>query len=166
MRIGPKASIAHGVVIHGPCVIGEESFVALRTVIYSATIKGDDITISSKAQYESDAVLDKEFLDGFKFSDLFKAGSVLLFDQNIFSVPLGALGRIADASVKISGSTLIEADTNVAIQTTAGANGSVSVVNPDFSIGFGLAHANRPREQLPRCPLVDLAGRANPVARW
>jgi carbonic anhydrase/acetyltransferase-like protein (isoleucine patch superfamily) len=39
VRIGPKASIAHGVVIHGPCVIGEESFVALRTVIYSATIK-------------------------------------------------------------------------------------------------------------------------------
>ncbi len=39
VRIGPKASIAHGVVIHGPCVVGKECFVALRTVIYSATIE-------------------------------------------------------------------------------------------------------------------------------
>lgn len=39
MRVGPKASIAHGVVIHGPCEIGEGCFLALRAVLYSATLE-------------------------------------------------------------------------------------------------------------------------------
>ncbi|MFH1955006.1 MAG: carbonate dehydratase [Pseudomonadota bacterium] len=39
VSIGPKASIAHGVIIHGPCTIGEGSFVALRAVLYSATLE-------------------------------------------------------------------------------------------------------------------------------
>lgn len=39
VKIGPAASLAHGVVIHGPCVIGKECFLALRTVLYSATIE-------------------------------------------------------------------------------------------------------------------------------
>lgn len=37
--IGPRASIAHGAVIHGPCIIGEGCFVALRAVLYSATLE-------------------------------------------------------------------------------------------------------------------------------
>lgn len=31
--IGPRASIAHGAVIHGPCVIGGGCFLALRAVL-------------------------------------------------------------------------------------------------------------------------------------
>lgn len=39
VKIGPRASIAHGVIIHGPCVIGEGCFLALRSVLYRATLE-------------------------------------------------------------------------------------------------------------------------------
>jgi carbonic anhydrase/acetyltransferase-like protein (isoleucine patch superfamily) len=39
VTIGPRASIAHGVMIHGPCIIGEGCFLALRAVLYSATLE-------------------------------------------------------------------------------------------------------------------------------
>ncbi len=39
VRIGPRASVAHGAVIHGPCIIGEGCFVALRVVLYNATLE-------------------------------------------------------------------------------------------------------------------------------
>jgi len=39
VRIGPQASVAHGVIIHGPCEIGKGCFLALRAVIYSATLE-------------------------------------------------------------------------------------------------------------------------------
>ncbi|MFH1480622.1 MAG: carbonate dehydratase [Pseudomonadota bacterium] len=39
VTIGPAANIAHGVIIHGPCVIGEGCFVALRATIYNSTIE-------------------------------------------------------------------------------------------------------------------------------
>ena len=37
--VGPRVSIAHGVIIHGPCVIGEGCFLALRSVLYRATLE-------------------------------------------------------------------------------------------------------------------------------
>ncbi|MFH1742473.1 MAG: carbonate dehydratase [bacterium] len=39
VHIGSRSSIAHGAVIHGPCVIGERCFLALRAVLYSATLE-------------------------------------------------------------------------------------------------------------------------------
>ena len=39
VTIGPRVSIAHGVIIHGPCVIGEGCFLALRSVFYRATLE-------------------------------------------------------------------------------------------------------------------------------
>jgi len=36
--IGPKTSVAHGVTIHGPCTIGRECFLALRSCLYKATL--------------------------------------------------------------------------------------------------------------------------------
>jgi carbonic anhydrase/acetyltransferase-like protein (isoleucine patch superfamily) len=39
VTIGPKANIAHGVIIHGPCVIGDGCFVALRAAIYNSTLE-------------------------------------------------------------------------------------------------------------------------------
>ncbi len=39
VTVGHKSSIAHGVTIHGPCTIGEGCFMALNTVIYSATLE-------------------------------------------------------------------------------------------------------------------------------
>jgi len=37
--IGPRCTIAHGVIIHGPCTIGQECFLALRSVLYNATLE-------------------------------------------------------------------------------------------------------------------------------
>jgi carbonic anhydrase/acetyltransferase-like protein (isoleucine patch superfamily) len=39
VKIGPRANIAHGVIIHGPCEIQQDSFVALRVAIYNATLE-------------------------------------------------------------------------------------------------------------------------------
>lgn len=38
VTIGARTSVAHGVAIHGPCTIGEDCFLAMRCVIYSATL--------------------------------------------------------------------------------------------------------------------------------
>jgi carbonic anhydrase/acetyltransferase-like protein (isoleucine patch superfamily) len=39
VKIGPRVNIAHGAIIHGPCVIGERCFIALRGTIYKATLE-------------------------------------------------------------------------------------------------------------------------------
>ncbi len=39
VRIGPRANIAHGVIIHGPCEIQQDCFVALRASIYQSTLE-------------------------------------------------------------------------------------------------------------------------------
>jgi carbonic anhydrase/acetyltransferase-like protein (isoleucine patch superfamily) len=41
VSIGPRTSIAHGVAIHGPCSIGEDCFLAMRSTIYSATLESN-----------------------------------------------------------------------------------------------------------------------------
>ncbi len=37
--IGSRSNIAHGVIIHGPCTIGEECFIALRASIYNSDLE-------------------------------------------------------------------------------------------------------------------------------
>ena len=39
VTIGLKASVAHGVIIHGPCEIGDECFLSLRSVLYRAVLE-------------------------------------------------------------------------------------------------------------------------------
>ncbi|MCF8083349.1 MAG: carbonate dehydratase [Deltaproteobacteria bacterium] len=39
VTIGPKTSVAHGVTIHGPCTIGRECFLALRSALYKVTLE-------------------------------------------------------------------------------------------------------------------------------
>jgi carbonic anhydrase/acetyltransferase-like protein (isoleucine patch superfamily) len=39
VTIGARSSIAHGALIHGPCTIGEGCFLAVRAVLYSATLE-------------------------------------------------------------------------------------------------------------------------------
>jgi len=39
VRIGTRANIAHGVIIHGPCEIGAGCFVALRAALYNSTLE-------------------------------------------------------------------------------------------------------------------------------
>ena len=37
--IGPKTTVAHGVIIHGPCTIGRECFLALGASLYKVTLE-------------------------------------------------------------------------------------------------------------------------------
>lgn len=37
--IGSRTSVAHGAVVHGPCTIGEECFIALRATLYKVTME-------------------------------------------------------------------------------------------------------------------------------
>jgi carbonic anhydrase/acetyltransferase-like protein (isoleucine patch superfamily) len=41
VTIGSKTSVAHGVVIHGPCIIGQACFLAIRSLLYSATLENN-----------------------------------------------------------------------------------------------------------------------------
>ncbi|MCF8029454.1 MAG: hypothetical protein K9K39_00995 [Desulfohalobiaceae bacterium] len=38
VTIGARTSVAHGTAIHGPCDIGEDCFLAMRSTLYSATL--------------------------------------------------------------------------------------------------------------------------------
>lgn len=39
VRIGSGTNLAHGVIIHGPCLIAEGCFLALRATVYSSTLE-------------------------------------------------------------------------------------------------------------------------------
>lgn len=39
VRIGSGTNLAHGVIIHGPCLIGERCFLALRATVYQSTLE-------------------------------------------------------------------------------------------------------------------------------
>lgn len=39
VRIGSGTNLAHGVIIHGPCLVGERCFLALRTTVYQSTLE-------------------------------------------------------------------------------------------------------------------------------
>jgi len=39
VTIGPKTSVAHGAIIHGPCTIGQECFIAIRASLYKITLE-------------------------------------------------------------------------------------------------------------------------------
>ncbi|RJR23711.1 MAG: carbonate dehydratase [Desulfobacteraceae bacterium] len=38
LSIGARTSVAHGVTIHGPCTIGEDCFLSMRSTLYRATL--------------------------------------------------------------------------------------------------------------------------------
>ncbi len=48
VRIGPQTSLAHGCIIHGPCIIGECCFVGFRAVVFNATL-GDGVFLDTSA---------------------------------------------------------------------------------------------------------------------
>lgn len=41
VTIGKRCSIAHGAIIHGPCTIGDGSFVGFRAVVHSSDLGGE-----------------------------------------------------------------------------------------------------------------------------
>lgn len=48
VTIGPRTSLAHGCIIHGPCSLGQDCFIGFRAVIYNATL-GDGVFIGTSA---------------------------------------------------------------------------------------------------------------------
>lgn len=48
VTIGARTSVTHGVTIHGPCAIGKDCFLAMRSTLYSATI-ADNVWIGMSA---------------------------------------------------------------------------------------------------------------------
>ena len=48
VRIGARTSLAHGCIIHGPCVIGEWCFVGFRAVVFNAAL-GDGVFVDTSA---------------------------------------------------------------------------------------------------------------------
>ena len=51
VRIGPRVSIAHSAVIHGPCEIGSDCFVGFGSVVFRATL-GPGIVVMHQALVE------------------------------------------------------------------------------------------------------------------
>jgi carbonic anhydrase/acetyltransferase-like protein (isoleucine patch superfamily) len=56
VEIGPRTSVAHGAVVHGPCKIGVGCFVGFNSVVFRATL-GDGVIVMHQALVEGVAIL-------------------------------------------------------------------------------------------------------------
>ncbi len=52
VKIGPRSSIAHGAVIHGPCEIGADCFIGFNSVIFNVTL-GAGVVVMHQALVEA-----------------------------------------------------------------------------------------------------------------
>ncbi|HPN57273.1 MAG TPA: transferase, partial [Candidatus Omnitrophota bacterium] len=41
VSVGPRSSLSHGCVVHGPCEIGDGSFVGFGAVVFCSTLAGN-----------------------------------------------------------------------------------------------------------------------------
>ncbi|HLA85950.1 MAG TPA: hypothetical protein VJL29_14255 [Thermoguttaceae bacterium] len=55
VTIGPRTSIAHAAVIHGPCKIGARCFVGFHSVVFHASL-GDGVVVMHQALVEGAAI--------------------------------------------------------------------------------------------------------------
>lgn len=103
VTIGPRTTVAHGVVIHGPCVIAEDCFLALRSVLYSTTLE--------KAVWVGIGALVKDVnLDAFSYvppnsvikakSDVWTLGLVPEREQRYMNDVHEATNRLRDDYIK------------------------------------------------------------------
>lgn len=49
--VGKGASVAHGAVVHGPCVVGGNSFIGFKSVVFNATL-GSGVVVLHQALVE------------------------------------------------------------------------------------------------------------------
>lgn len=61
VTIGPRSSIAHAAVIHGPCRIGAGCFVGFNSVVFRATLE-DNAVVMHQALVESATIADGLFV--------------------------------------------------------------------------------------------------------
>ena len=76
--IGPRTSIAHGVTIHGPCTIGEDCFIAIRSTLYSANLE-------KSVWIGMNATIMRVTLDAFSYVP---AGSVIRSKHDVWDLRL------------------------------------------------------------------------------
>jgi len=55
VKIGPRSSIAHAAIIHGPCEIGADCFVGFGAVVFKATL-GNGVIVMHRALVEDTAI--------------------------------------------------------------------------------------------------------------
>ncbi len=61
VMVGPRTSLAHGAIVHGPCSLGERCFVGFGAVVFRATM-GSGVFISARAVVQEADVPDNLFV--------------------------------------------------------------------------------------------------------
>ncbi len=51
VKIGPRSSVAHAAIVHGPCQIGEGCFIGFNSVVFNATL-GTGVVVMHQALVE------------------------------------------------------------------------------------------------------------------
>lgn len=104
VTIGPRSTVAHGVVIHGPCVIAEDCFLALRSILYSATLeKAVWVGIGSlvkSATIDAFSYIPPYSVIGAGSSDVWKSGFVSEKEQQYMKEVHEATKRLRDDYIK------------------------------------------------------------------
>jgi carbonic anhydrase/acetyltransferase-like protein (isoleucine patch superfamily) len=68
IRIGQEVSIAHAAIVHGPCTIGDRSFIGFGATIFKANI-GSGCFVSTKALVTSIDLPDNKFVSDAQIID-------------------------------------------------------------------------------------------------
>jgi len=58
VTIGPRSSLAHAAIVHGPCQIGADCFIGFGSVVFSATL-GDGVVVMHRALVEHATIASK-----------------------------------------------------------------------------------------------------------
>ena len=61
VMVGPRTSLAHGAIIHGPCSLGDRCFVGFGAVVFKATV-GSGVFIAARAVVQEADVPDNLFV--------------------------------------------------------------------------------------------------------
>jgi len=61
VTVAPRSSLSHGVIVHGPCTIGEGCFVGFGAVVFNASL-GSGVFVAPRAVVENVAVPPERFI--------------------------------------------------------------------------------------------------------
>ncbi len=104
VTIGPRTTVAHGAVIHGPCVIAEDCFLALRSILYNATLeKAVWVSIGAlvkNATIDAFSYIPPNSVIGAGSSDVWQSGFVSEKEQQYMKEVHEATRRLRDDYIK------------------------------------------------------------------
>ncbi len=75
--LGPRTSVAHGAVVHGPCRVGQGSFIGFRAVVFGATL-GAGVRIGSGAVIQNVGIPDGTAI---------APGAIILTSKDVVGLP-------------------------------------------------------------------------------